>query len=563
MFTKSRPIIQALISALLSLLIHVTLAQESSSDSLFSGDRVIDVRIEMSANEWAKLQPPKSARLDWIKTMMAFEEMLEDASAGGNFWKDGAVRPGLAGYLGVNHEYGVGVVTIDGERVENVGVRFKGNGTFMEGHPKGRQSFKLDFREFDSALKFRGLTKLNLNSNVTDPTVLREALSYELFREAGIKAARVGYAKVVLHVPTVFENQTLGIYTLIEQVDKRFLKDRYDDASGLLMKPSSFGIFRYLGEEWGPYEKAYVPKTDPSDDQQKRVKDFAKLVHEADEESFAARVEEYLDLDQFLKFVIINSFLVNLDSFLGGVQNHYVYLNPTSNKFEYLPWDMDHSFGSFPLEGSPAMRRNMTIHQPGGDRNILIERVLKIEAYRETYDALFREYLGSLFEREKLLKRIRNQAKFLKPYIDKNEPERRLRFDRLTSESPAEGGEQPLPYFVRERVRSVESQLNGKSTGDRLLGKQPKSFPIRAILIFSAFLGGILLIHLAIWIRGSVLGFKIGKAWGFANFCLYPIAPLLFGFKHHKEVGRRTAKAVLFGILLFLVWVGAAFVKFT
>ena len=88
-----------------------------------------------------------------------------------------------------------------------------------------RWSFKIDFNEYDDDLKFRGLTKVNLNNNSTDPSLMREPLSYELFREAGIHCSRVGYAKVSLTIPGKIDRRPHGLYTVIEQVDKRFLKE--------------------------------------------------------------------------------------------------------------------------------------------------------------------------------------------------------------------------------------------------------------------------------------------------------------------------------------------------
>lgn len=79
-----------------------------------------------------------------------------------------------------------------GRQIRGVGLRFKGNGTFIEARTSGHYSFKIDFNEFDPDQEFLGLTKINLQNKVSDPTMLREALSYELFREAGIPCPRVG-----------------------------------------------------------------------------------------------------------------------------------------------------------------------------------------------------------------------------------------------------------------------------------------------------------------------------------------------------------------------------------
>ena len=202
-----------------------------------------------------------------------------------------------------------------------------GGGAFLEyveGDFTKRLSFKIDFNEYEEDFSFRGLGKINLNNNTSDPSLLRESLSYALFREAGIPCSRVGYAMVSLTVPGLFDRQPHGLYTLVEQVDKRFLKDRYGSSKGLLMKPSTFGSFRYLGEDWAEYEIGFVPKTSATAAQKKHVIEFAKLIHKDGDQVFEERLETYLDVDQFLRFLAVNALLSNLDSFLGGTQNHYI-----------------------------------------------------------------------------------------------------------------------------------------------------------------------------------------------------------------------------------------------
>jgi spore coat protein CotH len=190
---------------------------------------------------------------------VALKSVMEDAVTGGHFRSEKSTRSGLAGYLGVDHQYGKAKVTIDGETVKGIGLRYKGNGTFLfvfEGDVTRRLSFKIDFNEYDDELEFRGLTKVNLNNG----SLMREPLSYELFREAGIHCSRVGYAKVSLTIPGKIDRRPHGLYTVIEQVDKRFLKDRYGSAKGLLMKPSTFGAFRYFGTKPFSYSSHSSPK---------------------------------------------------------------------------------------------------------------------------------------------------------------------------------------------------------------------------------------------------------------------------------------------------------------
>src|SRR6266487_3949767 len=66
-----------------------------------------------------------------------------------------------------------------------------------------------------------GMAHINLKSMYNDPSQMREALAWRLFRSVGIPAARHTYAKLA------FDATYYGLFSVIEQVDKRFLKDHF------------------------------------------------------------------------------------------------------------------------------------------------------------------------------------------------------------------------------------------------------------------------------------------------------------------------------------------------
>ena len=517
----------------------------SDAGAFFGLDKVTEIHIRINPEEWFKLQPPKGLKMD---IGAAFGDLIEDESKGKHFRSEKSTRPGLAGYLGVDHQYGKAEVTIAGETIKDVGLRYKGNGTFLEyeeGDVTRRISFKIDFNKYKDGLSFCGLSKVNLNNNMSDPSLLRESLSYALFREAGIPCSRVGYAKVSLSVPGQFDRQPHGLYTLVEQVDKRFLKDRYGSSRGLLMKPSTFGAFRYLGEDWDAYEIGFVPKTKASEAQKQHVIEFARLIHKAGDEVFQEGLETYLDVDQFLRFLAVNVLLSNLDSLLGGTQNYYIYLEPESNRFQFLPWDMDHSFGAFPLKGTPESRRDLSIDHPAGMEHTLIERVLSIQEHQQTYHAYLDTYLDTIFAEDKMLKQIEKAGTFVRTLVRINGPKALDGFDGVLAENPKKWEPHPLKYFVTQRRESVRRQLNGESAGSMLDYLQ---FDWKQILPWIVAISTVMLLNLSGWLWGVIAGFRGSAMWGFLNLLFYPLAPIIYGFAIQKTLGRRSAIWSLFCI---------------
>lgn len=532
---------------------HGQVQSSKDADALFDMKRVESIHLKFTEAEWQKLQPPKDVDWDIDK---AFGKLGRDAMQGGDFRADDNKRAGLAGYMGINHQYGRADVTIDGQTVNDVGVRYKGNGTFWMGHHTGKYSFKIDFSEYVKKQEFLGLKKINVNNCVTDPSMLREALSYELFREAGVPASRTGWAEVAISVGDDQKPKEIGLYLIVEQVDKRFLKRVYGSSEGLLVKPSCFGAFLYLGDDWKDYQLAYVPKTDGTPEQAQRMMEFARLVHLADDKEFNARVEDYLDMDEFFSFLAVNVMLSNLDSFLGGTQNYYAYLDPATNKIQLIPWDLDISFGAFSLVGTPQTRRDLSIDQPqiGEGSNRVIERVLAIPRFKQAYHERIRQLLDKQFNENKLIGQIDDQADFIRPFVSKQGDGADHRFDAAIGDHPTEESPNALQYFVQQRRKSIGDQLDGRSQGEHLdFGPMPPSaamvftvLGIAVAVLFGSF------VNVAAWIWGVISGSRKNTLWCLLNLFLYPIAPIIFGIFVDKVAGFRSAVMTMFAVVLMV-----------
>jgi len=78
---------------------------------------------------------------------------------------------------------------------------------------------------------------------VADVTRIREALAFSIFRAAGVPASRTAFAKVYLTVADKHDKTYVGLYTLIEPVDKTFLKDHFKSDKGMLLKPEASRAF--------------------------------------------------------------------------------------------------------------------------------------------------------------------------------------------------------------------------------------------------------------------------------------------------------------------------------
>jgi hypothetical protein len=416
----------------------------ASPKELFAADRLHTIEIRMSAPRWNLLEPGAGSQ--------ALRAGTESGSV--------AVRPGAEAYAYVKSE-----IDFDGQTVRDVGIRFKGNMSYTVSAAAPRRPMKLDFERFAPGQRFARLAALNLNNQALDPSQGREALAFELFRELGVPAARTGFALVYLKVPGLYDHEFLGLYTLIEEVDRKFLKKHFADADGLLLKPQGMRGLAYFGEDWRQYEGRYRAKGEVNPALTKRILDLARLVHRADDGAFAKEIDSLLDVDEFLKYVLVNAALCNFDSFLSTGHNYYIYVNPADGRASFIPWDMNMAFGGYTWVGTQEQIADVSIVHPYVDHNRLIARVLAVPRYREVYQRHARTLIEGPFSPSRMRRRIADVEALVRQTGAAARSAGRA--GNPTTHPSAHGKLRPpdLSWFVENRVPSIRTQLEGTRPG--------------------------------------------------------------------------------------------------
>ena len=163
-------------------------------NTLFDTSSVIEVDIDISEDNWAAL--------------------LENATS---------------------EEYYDCDVTVNGTTYEHVGLRAKGNTSLsmVASSDSDRYSFKIKFDEYVDGQSYDGLSKLVLNNNYSDATMMKEALCYDMFAFLGADASLYNYAKVSVN------GEYRGVYLALEPVEESFAIRNYGTGYGQLYKPDS------------------------------------------------------------------------------------------------------------------------------------------------------------------------------------------------------------------------------------------------------------------------------------------------------------------------------------
>ncbi|RYD72737.1 MAG: hypothetical protein EOP84_22665, partial [Verrucomicrobiaceae bacterium] len=337
--------------------------------------------------------------------------------------------------------------------------------------------------------KLAGLTTLNLHSNTTDPALMNEVLAYRLYRDAGVPAPRTAYTRVFVTVPGKHKRQYLGLYTVVEDINKTFETAHFGTKKGTIFKPVTPRLFNYMGEDWAKYNQTYDPKDEVTVDDAKRVIEFSRLVTQADDAEFEGKLSEFLDLEAFARYLAVTVWVCDLDGLIGPGQNYYLHLHPKTRKFSFIAWDQDHSFGHFP-RGSQEQRERLSIHKPWQGENRFLERLFAVDAFKKQYIESLEKLSKTLFVPERFHRQVDELAPLLRPAVKEESEAKLARLEKHVAGEFAPPAPQPegaprqgfggpmaplkpLRPFVQARTQSVLDQLSGKAEGMTIEGFGP------------------------------------------------------------------------------------------
>lgn len=267
------------------------------------------------------------------------------------------------------NDYYAANVSIDGEVIEQVGVRSRGKGSRSGEKP----ALLIDTNKYVAGREFHGYKTIVLLNLVQDQSMIRESLALPVFAAMGIPASQIGHARVTVN------DEYWGVYNIKEDVTKPFLQGNLGDKEG--------NLFKYeWADEWGFSTRggnadAYIPlpfepKTNEKSLDPTALLEFVKAINDSPDASFLSEVSKYVDPDQFLTYIAVENALAESDGILGGqgMNNFYLYQLTGQSKFVFIVWDKNTS-----LQNPTWPLYNRV------DANVLARRLLAIPSKKQLY----------------------------------------------------------------------------------------------------------------------------------------------------------------------------------
>lgn len=463
------------------------------ASDLFGITNLYTFHLTISPDQWAIMEEPDEVRDRPIHAAGEQEgtRPLSPPQAPERTGPRLGPQPGGNGpRMGGEFKEGVAEMEFEGQPFGTIRVRFKGHSSFRFAGDSLKRSLKLDFNDLTKDRAFYGLTRLNLNNNAMDPSQMREALAYHLFRSAGVPAGRTAFAKVFITVPGCHDKAYAGLYTIVEQVDDRFLKEHFGARGGMLLKPEGMTGLPNLGNDWAAYSGQAKAKGKLTTADTARFLEMVKSLNLSDEAQFQTAVGDCLEVDELLRFLALECLLSNLDSPLMTGHNYYLYLHPKTRKLTWVPWDLNEAFGGFGPGGNAADQMDLSLDRSLTNANRFAERLLQAPGIRQRYHEIVRGLLDNSFNAARLFPLIDAMAAVIRPALANDPMVSLAQFEAALSEEvlpaptvrdepkPARvrpggpggpgGSRQPRPAlkaFIHQRTTSARLQLDGKADG--------------------------------------------------------------------------------------------------
>lgn len=265
-----------------------------------------------------------------------------------------------------------------------------------------QKSFKIELNEGAGA--WRGQSTIALNKHIFDVSRFRNKLCFDLMKQIpNMISLRTQFVHLYVKDQTVEPWSTkfvdYGLFTQIEQVNRKFLKNHNLDPNGELYKATSFDFERKEDIIKNVDDPLYNEEEFSNLLEIKGKRDHSKLIRMLDaindmdipiNQSF----EQYFNLDNYFTWMAFNILIGNIDT---QNQNFYLYSPSNSEKWYFIPWDYDAALWRL---GREEFGHSSNQYFETGTANywgvILHNRILRVDEYRTRLDNKIKELMKFL-----------------------------------------------------------------------------------------------------------------------------------------------------------------------
>jgi len=342
------------------------------------------------------------------------------------------------------------------DTVYNVGFRLRGNTS----RNAAKKSFKISFNTYEKGKKWQGIEKLNLNSEHNDPSLMRAKICWDLMRKLNIPAPRAN------HIALYINNIYYGLYLNVEHIDEEFAQLRFGNKNGNLYKCLYPADLKFISNNPKDYKfssngrRAYdnMSSEDYSD-----LSDFIALLNQTPLNELNCKLQKVFNLQEYLKIMVLDVFCGNWDGYIFNKNNFYLYHNTKDNRFEYIPYDLDNTFGIDWFSIDWANRNIYNWSHPNEFRP-LYQRLLMVPEIKNQYSALMKDFISKL-DTNMFFQQIDAIKSMIRPYVFTDNFYKHdygysiTDFDNSFEKAAGKHVKNGIKNYIRQRMQSINQTI--------------------------------------------------------------------------------------------------------
>ncbi len=347
------------------------------------------------------------------------------------------------------------------DTIENVGFRLRGNTSRFS----QKKSFKVSFNTYESGRKWYGVEKLNLNGEHNDPSVSRTKICWDLIRDIGIPAPRAN------HVQLYINGDYYGVYANVEHIDEEFAGTRFGNKDGNLYKCLWPADLDYLGSDPDLYKlmngdrRVYELKTNEDVDDYSDLAHFIDILNNTSINHLRCELEAVFNVNSYLLSIAFDILSGNWDGPLYNKNNFYLYHNEATGLFDYIPYDLDNTFG-IDWFGVDWSHRDIYSWGNPNEPRPLYWRIMQVQEYRDRFSFYMNRIIEEVYYEDALFAKIEAMRTLIGPLVD-DDPYYPLDYG-FSQQDFDKSFEEALPYnftpigikpFITNRINATLDQL--------------------------------------------------------------------------------------------------------
>ncbi len=252
-----------------------------------------------------------------------------------------------------------------------VAIKSRGSGSRSPIKP----GIKVIFDYYEPGQYFLGLESVTLRNNTQDPSQMHEKLAMLFYAKMGLPGCREAFVRYYVN------NEYIGLYTIVENLDVSFLNRAFNESNGYLYNFQHTPQYYHWEVLTDPavYQPLFQPETNKDHPDWSALLALMQSLNSSSDAS--GDPSKYVNFNTFLAHLAVENYVAENDGITGdfGTNNFYLYRFAGNTIHQFLPWDRSNTFSFL---GKSSVTRSVFANT---DLNVITKKALAVPTFKTAY----------------------------------------------------------------------------------------------------------------------------------------------------------------------------------